>query len=314
VALLPSNLQSVIFSMVADIRTQNSETAANRKVQKAFIGWRKIAGLISRHRAAVLGGAIFLAAVLLGLLAPAISPYDPLEQNVPARLQGPSLNHLMGTDDFGRDVFSRIIWGARPLLFASTVSILLALVIGGTVGLVAGYWGGRLDNILMRLMDVILSYPLMLLAILVVATLGPGLINAIYAIAFSQIPIFARLVRSIVFSIAKQEYILAAKAIGAGDIRITIRHVLPNLLGPTIVQATATLAIAIGYLSALSFLGLGVQPPTADWGAMVSDGRRLIYSHPLVPFFPGAAITLTVVGLNFMGDGLRDFLDPTMRQ
>jgi len=269
--------------MVADIQTQNSKSVANRNVQNSSIGWRKIVGLMSRHRAAVLGGTIFLAAVLLGILAPVISPYDPFEQNVPERLQSPSLEHLMGTDDFGRDVFSRIIWGARPLLFASTLSILLALVIGGTLGLVAGYWGGQIDNILMRLMDVILSYPLMLLAILVVATLGPGLINSIYAIAFSQTPIFARLVRSIVLSIAKQEYILAAKAIGAGDARITVRHVLPNLLGPTIVQATATLAIAIGYLSALSFLGLGVQPPTADWGVMVSDGRRFISSRSYHP-------------------------------
>lgn len=263
---------------------------------------------------AVLGGVVFISAVFLGLLAPYISPYDPFEQNVPERLQGPSLTHLMGTDDFGRDVFSRITWGARPLLLASSSAVLLALLVGGALGLVAGYWGGRLDDIVMRLMDVILSYPLMLLAILVVATLGPGLLNSIYAIAFSQIPVFARLVRSIVLSIVKREYILAAKAVGSSDMRITVRHVLPNLLGPTIVHATATLAIAIGYMSALSFLGLGVQPPTADWGVMVSDGRRLIYSHPLMPFFPGAAITITVVGLNFMGDGLRDFLDPTMRR
>ncbi len=261
-----------------------------------------------------MGGVVFISAVFLGLLAPYISPYDPFEQNVPERLQGPSLTHLMGTDDFGRDVFSRITWGARPLLLASSSAVLLALLVGGALGLVAGYWGGRLDDIVMRLMDVILSYPLMLLAILVVATLGPGLLNSIYAIAFSQIPVFARLVRSIVLSIVKREYILAAKAVGSSDMRITVRHVLPNLLGPTIVHATATLAIAIGYMSALSFLGLGVQPPTADWGVMVSDGRRLIYSHPLMPFFPGAAITITVVGLNFMGDGLRDFLDPTMRR
>lgn len=297
-----------------DIHSQNSHSINDTARQASVSRWTKIVKTIFRYRVAVLGGVIFISAVFLGLLAPYISPYDPFEQNVPERLQGPSLTHLMGTDDFGRDVFSRIIWGARPLLLASSSAVLLALLVGGTLGLVAGYWGGRLDDIVMRLMDVILSYPLMLLAILVVATLGPGLLNSIYAIAFSQIPVFARLVRSIVLSIVKREYILAAKAVGSGDMRITVRHVLPNLLGPTIVHATATLAIAIGYMSALSFLGLGVQPPTADWGVMVSDGRRLIYSHPLMPFFPGAAITITVVGLNFMGDGLRDFLDPTMRR
>lgn len=300
--------------MVVDIHSQNSHSINDTARQASVSRWTKIVKTIFRYRVAVLGGVIFISAVFLGLLAPYISPYDPFEQNVPERLQGPSLTHPMGTDDFGRDIFSRIIWGARPLLLASSSAVLLALLVGGTLGLVAGYWGGRLDDIVMRLMDVILSYPLMLLAILVVATLGPGLLNSIYAIAFSQIPVFARLVRSIVLSIVKREYILAAKAVGSGDMRITVRHVLPNLLGPTIVHATATLAIAIGYMSALSFLGLGVQPPTADWGVMVSDGRRLIYSHPLMPFFPGAAITITVVGLNFMGDGLRDFLDPTMRR
>lgn len=300
--------------MVVDIHSQNSHSVDDAVRRASVIRWTKFVKTILRYRMAVLGGVIFISAVFLGLLAPYISPYDPFEQNVPERLQSPSLTHPMGTDDFGRDVFSRIIWGARPLLLASSSAVLLALLVGGALGLVAGYWGGRLDDIVMRLMDVILSYPLMLLAILVVATLGPGLLNSIYAIAFSQIPVFARLVRSIVLSIVKREYILAAKAVGSGDMRITVRHVLPNLLGPTIVHATATLAIAIGYMSALSFLGLGVQPPTADWGVMVSDGRRLIYSHPLMPFFPGAAITITVVGLNFMGDGLRDFLDPTMRR
>ncbi len=300
--------------MVTEVKSQQPKVFAESDSATLVRRWERVVRDLSRYRAAVLGGAIFLAAVLLGLFAPVISPYDPFAQNVPERLQGPSLAHPMGTDDFGRDTFSRIVWGARPLLLASSLSVLAALVVGGVFGLSAGYWRGWLDDVLMRLMDVILSFPLMLLAILIVATLGPGLLNSVVAIAFSQIPTFARLVRSIVLSISKREYIQAARAVGAGDTRITSRHILPNLLGPAIVQATATLAVAIGYMSGLSFLGLGVQPPTADWGVMVSDGRRLIFSHPLVPFFPGAAITLTVIGLNFMGDGLRDFLDPTLRR
>ncbi|MBC8075162.1 MAG: ABC transporter permease [Chloroflexales bacterium] len=266
-----------------------------------------------QHWVALLGGAVFFAAVLIALLAPAISPYDPAAQDVPARLQGPTLAHPLGTDDFGRDTLSRMLWGARPILLAGIVSVALSLVVGALIGIVAGYFGGWIDSLLMRIIDVMLSFPIMLLAILVVTTLGPGLNNAIIAIAFAQVPIFARLVRALVLGIVHNEYIDAARALGVRQTGIMARHILPNMLGPTIVQASAALALAIGYSAALSFLGLGVQPPTADWGVMVSDGRRLIFSNPLVPFIPGAAITLTVVGLNFLGDGLRDWLDPTSR-
>lgn len=266
-----------------------------------------------RHWVALLGGVLFLAVLLAALLAPVLSPYDPAAQNIPARLQGPSLAHPLGTDDFGRDTLSRILWGARPILLVGLLSVALSMLLGGLLGLLAGYYGGWLDGVITALIDVVLSFPIMLLAILIVTTLGPGLNTAIIAIAFAQIPLFARLVRSLVLAIARHEYIQAARALGIRQHRIMWRHIVPNLLGPTVVQASAALALAIGYSAALSFLGLGVQPPTADWGVMVSDGRRLIFSDPLVPFIPGAAITLTVLGLNFLGDGLRDWLDPASR-
>lgn len=272
-----------------------------------------VRAFILQHWAALLGGAIFLLVCIAALFAPVISPYDPALQNIPSRLQGPSLVHLLGTDDFGRDTFSRIVWGAQPILIAGVTSVLLSMVLGAMLGLVAGYVGGWVDNLTMRVIDVILSFPIMLLAILIVATLGPGLTNAIIAIAFAQIPMFARLVRALVLSISENDYIEAARALGIRQIRIMWRHIVPNLLGPVIVQATAALALAIGYSTALSFLGLGVQPPAADWGVMINDGRRLIFSNPLVPFIPGAAITFTVLGLNFLGDGLRDWLDPAAR-
>jgi peptide/nickel transport system permease protein len=217
----------------------------------------------------------------------------------------------MGADDFGRDLLSRVLYGGRPILTIGVSSIALALAAGIVVGLVTGYYGGWLDHVLMALMDLTLSFPFVLLAILIVSALGPGPINAIIAIAVPTIPTFARLSRSVVISLRTMPYVEASAALGAGHGRILRRHILPNLLGPLIVMATANLAMAIGYASALNFLGLGVQPPTPDWGLMVSGGEQFIYSSLQISFFPGLAITLTVVSLNFMGDGLQAFLDPT---
>lgn len=280
--------------------------AGSRQRPRGERAWR----FARLHWVALLGGAVFALAIMAALGAPLLSPYDPVAQNIPLRLQLPSLAHPLGTDDFGRDTLSRIIWGARPILLVGIVSVLLSVLAGALLGLLAGFFGGAADTAIMSVIDVMLSFPVMLLAILIVTTLGPGLGTAIIAIAFAQIPMFARLVRSLVLAIVRYEYIEAARALGITRTRIMWRHILPNLLGPTIVQATAGVALAIGYSAAFSFLGLGVQPPTADWGVMISDGRRLIFSNPLVPFLPGAAITLTVLGLNFLGDGLRDWLDP----
>lgn len=266
-----------------------------------------------RYPDLVVGGAFFALVVLVVALAPVLSPYDPAAQNAAHQFATPSLRHLMGTDDFGRDIFSRVLYGGRPILTIGLASIALALLIGLVVGLLAGYYGGWLDHVLMALMDLSFSFPFVLLAILIVTALGPGLVNAIIAIAVASIATFARLTRSIVISLRRMPYIEASVAIGAGDRRILLRHVLPNLLGPLLVLATANLAVAIGYASALNFLGLGVQPPTTDWGVMVSDGKQFIYSALQVPFFPGLAITLTVISLNFLGDGLQALLDPAGR-
>lgn len=291
--------------------TRLSQVRIYDEVKKRSQRFDRVREFARHHWAALLGGAIFLIVVFAAVAAPVLSPYDPALQNIPARLQGPSIMHLLGTDDLGRDTFSRIVWGARPILVAGIVSVVLSTVIGSALGLVAGYLGGWIDDVIMRVIDVVLSFPIMLLAILIVATLGPGLNNALIAIAFAQVPGFARLVRSLVLSVAHNDFVEAARVLGARQTRIMLRHILPNLIGSIVVQATATLALAISLSAALSFLGLGVQPPEADWGVMVSDGRRLIFSNPLVPFIPGAAITLTVIALNFLGDGLRDWLDPT---
>lgn len=255
----------------------------------------------------------FILVVLSTTFAPLLTPFDPTQPDIPARLQSPNLTHPFGTDEFGRDQLARILYGGRPILVAGFLSVISALIIGIIIGVISAYWGGRLDDILMRLMDIMLSFPAILLAILIVASLGVGLTNSIIAISFSMIPTFARLVRSIVITLVTELYVESARSIGASNSRIIMKHVFPNMIPPIIVQATAMLAVAISTSSALSFLGLGVEPPTPDWGLMVSEGQRLIFDAPYIPFFPGLAITLTVLSVNFIGDGLRDHLDPTLK-
>lgn len=259
-------------------------------------------------------GATFLFLVVFGaIFAGQLTPYSPTALTLHDRLLSPSLAHPFGTDEFGRDLFTRILFGGRSVLFSSISSVLIALVVGGVIGTAGGFWGGKLDVVLMRVMDVMLSFPAILLAILIVASLGAGLVNSIFAIAFSMIPVFARLVRSVVLVLVRQDYVMASTSLGGGSRWIILKHIFPNMIPPIIVQATAMLAIAISYASALNFIGLGVQPPTPDWGQMISDGERLIFDAPFVPFFPGLAITLTVLSANLVGDGLRDLLDPMLR-
>lgn len=268
-----------------------------------------------RHNELAALGALFLLLVILGaVFAPVLTPYNPTRNDIPSRRQPPSLTHPFGTDELGRDVLTRILYGARPLLVTGFGSVLVAMVLGIIIGTLSAYRGGRLDEILMRLMDVILSFPAVLLAILIVAALGSGLVNLIIAISFSMIPLFARLVRSIVLTLVHQDYVTAARCLGSPDSSIIRRHILPNLLSPILVQATAMLAVAFSISAALNFLGLGVEPPTPDWGLMVSEGQRLIFDAPHVPFFPGLMITLTVMCINFVGDGLRDALDPVLKK
>lgn len=297
---------------VAKLKEPNQPLATNGLPARANLG-RRVAALRQKYELALVGGLFFALVVLSALFAPWLSPYDPVKQDIPSRLLTPSLIHWFGTDESGRDLFTRVLYGGRPILITGITSVLLALVIGMVIGTAAAYRGGWLDDLLMRLMDIMLSFPTILLAILIVASLGAGQTNTIIAIAFSLIPTFARLVRSIVITLVREPYVVAARSVGATDWQIIGKHIFPNMIPPIIVQATATLAIAISYSSALSFLGLGVEPPTPDWGLMVSQGQRLIFDAIHIPFFPGLAITLTVLSVNYIGDGLRDHLDPALR-
>ncbi|MCY4073473.1 MAG: ABC transporter permease [Chloroflexi bacterium] len=273
----------------------------------------RIGVLWRRYDIALLGSAVFIAILLITILASAVAPYDPMARDIKNRFATPSAENAFGTDQLGRDVLSRVIYGGRPILSASFTAVISALAAGTIIGVAGGYLGGWLDTALMRLMDVMLSFPSILLAILIVATLGLGLLNVTVAIGFSMVPVFARLVRSIVITLVYEEYVIAARSLGASDPHIIWKHILPNMMPPIIVQASAMLAVAIGTASALNFIGLGVEPGTPDWGMMVAEGQRLIFDAPHVPLFPGLIITITVLSVNYMGDGLRDHLDPKLR-
>ena len=274
----------------------------------------RVSAIWRRYDIALVGSAIFICILLITIFAPAVAPYDPMARDIKNRFAKPSPEHVFGTDQLGRDVFARVIHGGRPILGASFAAVTSALAAGLIIGVSGGYRGGWLDTMLMRLMDVMLSFPSILLAILIVATLGLGLLNVTAAIGFSMAPVFARLARSMVITLVYEEYVLAARSLGAPDRHIIWKHILPNMMPPIIVQATAMLAVAIGAASALNFIGLGVEPGTPDWGMMVAEGQRLIFDAPHVPLFPGLVITITVLSVNYMGDGLRDRLDPKLRR
>ena len=252
--------------------------------------------------------------VLVALAAPLLAPYDPTAQDTARRLEPPSHQHPLGLDDLGRDVLSRIVWGARVSLRVGFSVVILASLIGITLGAVSGYFGGWTDTIIMRFTDILLAFPGILLAIALVAVLGPSLNNVILALAIIGWVGYARLVRGQVLKVREMEFVTAAKALGARSPRVIVRHVLPNVINPVIVMATLGLAGAILSEAALSFLGLGVQPPTPSWGAMLTAGRRYLGLANHLAIFPGAAIMLAVMGLNFLGDGLIDALDPKYRK
>jgi peptide/nickel transport system permease protein len=258
----------------------------------------------------MIGGGMMCLFLLVALLAPWVAPYDPIEQDLYNRLTPPGFDHPFGTDDFGRDILSRVIFGTRISLRIGLTAVFIALVVGTAIGLTAGYFGGNLDQALMRLMDLMLAFPSILLAIGIVAVLGPGLENAMVAIGVVAIPQYARLMRASTLSVREADYVQALRALGATDLRILWTAVLPNCLAPLIVQATLGLATAELDAAGLSFLGLGAQPPTPEWGAMLSGGRELILSAPWVLTYPGLAIFVTVLAFNLLGDGLRDAFDP----
>ncbi len=273
--------------------------------------WRSPAARrFRRNPGAWVGLAVVLGLVVLAAFAPLIADRPPDQQNLRVRLQPPSLEHPFGTDEFGRSVFARVAYGTRVSLLTGVVPVALALLVGSAIGLLAGYFRGRLDGLLMRAMDVLLAFPSLLLALAVVGTLGPGLVNAVIAIAVVDVPQYARLVRSVVLGAREEEYVQAARALGAGDGRVMLRHVLPSAVGPIVVQATLGVGFAILAIAGLSFLGLGVQPPTSDWGEMLARGRRFLPDATWLMIFPGLAVSLTVLGFNLLGDGLRDALDP----
>jgi len=266
-----------------------------------------------RNALVLFGAAIIVAMVLLAALASIVSPYDPTEMKVVDALQRPSLAHPFGTDRFGRDVLSRTIHGSRIALGVAAASIGLALVAGTVLGLVGGYAGGAADLVIGRVMDILFSFPTLILAIGIAAMLGPGLENASLAIAVVYAPLFSRVVRGPVIAEAAKEYALAALGLGAGAFRVVFRHILPNVLAPLIVQASVSLAYAILTEAALSYLGLGTQPPAPSWGTMLNEGRTYLETAPWMSVFPGLAIMLAVLGFNLLGDGLRAVLDPQLR-
>jgi len=275
--------------------------------------WRDALRRLLRNKLAIMGMAILGIFLLCAILAPFLSPYDPTAQELTIRRQPPSPKHVFGLDDLGRDILSRIICGAQLSLRVGVLSVSFAIVLGTLLGAVSGYWGGWADNAVMRLMDIMLAFPALLLAIAIVAILGPGLMNMLVAIAIVSIPTYARLVRAQVLSAREQDYVLAARAIGVGPMRMLFRSILPNCITPVIVQGTLGIATAILDAAGLSFLGLGAQPPTPEWGAMLGEGRFSLFTAPHIIVFPGIAIMLTVLGFNLLGDGLRDALDPRLR-
>jgi peptide/nickel transport system permease protein len=266
------------------------------------------------NRLAVFGTAVMAVFILMAVFAPVVAPYDPLDQNLPQKFDGPSLAHPFGQDELGRDILSRVIYGARISLTAGLAAVAIATAAGTLIGLVAGFFGRWPDSVLMRLMDVILAFPSILLAIVVVSVLGPSLPNAMLAIGIVFIPQIARVVRSAVISVRERDYIEAERALGASNTQMLVSGVLPNSMAPLIVQATLTLATAILDVAALSFIGLGARAPSPEWGAMLTDafhsgfGVFVEGQHAII--FPGIAIALAVLAVNFIGDGLRDALDP----
>ena len=264
-------------------------------------------------RLAPLGAAVLVLAVLVALAAPVVAPHDPLRQNLGNALARPGRAHWLGTDNVGRDVMSRVIWGTRVSLVAGFVSVAIAALAGGLLGVLAGYRGGRVDGLVMRLMDAVLSFPPLVLALALGAVLGAGLTGVLIALGVVYTPTFARLMRGQVLAVKARDYVDAARALGAPGWRIAWHHVLPNAATPIVVQASLSVAFAILAEASLSFLGLGIQPPQASWGSMINAGRGYLQQAPWIVFGPGAALFVTVVGLNFVGDAVRDALDPRAR-
>ena len=286
--------------------------AAPKKRSQFEEVWRRL----KKNKMAMLGLAIVVFLVLLAVFADFLFDYEEIviKQNTAIRLQGPSAEHWFGTDEFGRDILARLVHGGRISLVVGVVAVAIALVLGGTLGAISGFFGGKVDMIISRAMDILLAVPSLLLSITIVSALGPSILNLMIAIAVSSVPGYARIVRSSVMTVRDNEFVEAAKAIGANDAQIIASHILPNCLAPIIVQVSLKVASAILSTSGLSFLGLGVKAPTPEWGSMLSGGRAYLRNAPHLTVFPGLCIMLTILSMNLLGDGLRDALDPKLKQ
>ncbi|SKC79005.1 ABC transporter permease [Maledivibacter halophilus] len=270
---------------------------------------------LKKNKLAIIGLGILIIILLFAIFADFIADYETevIKQNMKNRLQAPSKENWLGTDSYGRDIFARIVHGSRYSLTIGISTIVISLFVGGFFGSIAGYYGGRIDNIIMRVMDMFLAIPSIILAIAIVASLGTGVRNLIIALSISNVPQFARLIRSSILTVKESEFIEAAHAVGTNTSEIIIKHILPNSIGPIIVQATFGVATSILAAASLSFLGIGIRPPAPEWGAILSEGKEYIRYTPYLVLFPGIAIAITVLSLNLLGDGLRDALDPSLK-
>lgn len=290
---------------------KSNEKRTYKKRSQLSLIWHRL----SRNKLAMLGLFLMTSIAMLALCADLIADYNTtvVGMNMLERLQPPSGKHWFGTDGYGRDVFARIIHGSRLSLSLSIVSMLIAVAVGSLIGAISGYYGGKVDDVLMRLMDMLLAIPPMLMSISIVAALGRSMVNLMLALALAYMPVFARVIRSSILSVKGQEFVEAAKACGTSDARIIMRHIVPNAVGPIIVQATLAMGSSILTISSLSFMGMGIQPPQPEWGTMLYEGRDLIRTSPYLVIFPGLAIAVSVLSLNLLGDGLRDALDPRLK-
>ncbi len=286
---------------------------AQEQAVKGSSNWKLIYKRLKKNKTALIGGYLILFFILIAIFGPLFTVHDPLRVDYSTRLLPPSSDFWLGTDHNGRDIFTRLIHGMSITLYIGFLSVVVGMVIGVPMGILSGYYGKILDTIIMRIVDVLLAFPGILLAIALVSVLGGSINNVIIAVGIFSIPGFARIVRGTTLAVSKLEYIEAVRALGASDMRIIILHILPNIVSPIIVQATIRIAIAILIASGLSFLGLGAQPPLPEWGAMLSQGRSYMFDHPHVALFPGLAIVTVVLAFNLFGDGLRDAFDPRTR-
>lgn len=298
--------ESIHVADATAVLPHSSSTRANeyRRLLRKLIWTRKSSGV---------GAVIVLLFLFIALAAPIISPFDPADQDLTNRYSPPNSENLFGTDNFGRDLLSRIIWGARISLVVGVVTVFIALLVGGFLGITAGYLGGTVDRLFNFIVEMLMTFPTLLLALILIAMLGPGLFKLMIAIGIGSVPMFARVLRAETLSVRERDYVVASQAFGAKEIFIVFNHILPNILSSMIVLSTTRVATAILSEAALSFLGLGIQPPTPSWGSLVADGRAYLQRAPWIALIPGVVIMITVLGFNLFGDGLRDVVDVRSR-